>query len=447
MPDHEKPTPARASSRRGPSLHGTLLAPGDKSVSHRALIMAALARGTSQISGLLQSDDVLATAGAMQALGARIHPPASEGAPWRITGCAGQWMPPAAPLDFGNSGTGARLTMGAVAGVGVPAVFTGDESLSVRPMRRVLDPLAEMGANSRSNEGCLPVALEGGALRGIDYTPPVASAQVKSAILLAALGAAGETIVREHRLTRNHTETMFGLFGVDIESGQDGAGAVIRMSGPQSLSATDLTVPGDPSSAAFATIAALINPGSDITIRNVMANPARTGLYKVLDRMGADIRSTSAGEASGEMISDLQVKASALRPIDLEAEIAPDLIDEYPILAVACATASGVSRLRGLAELRAKESDRLTATWSLLTANGVTASIEGDDLIIEGGGDIEGGASVATEGDHRIAMASLVLGTVSKAAVTIDQAGMIATSYPDFIRDMKALGAMIEPLA
>ncbi|MEE2526947.1 3-phosphoshikimate 1-carboxyvinyltransferase [Hyphobacterium sp. HN65] len=446
MPHLEMQALTRARARRGQPLRGVLDAPGDKSVSHRALILAALARGVTHITGLLTSDDVLATARAMEALGADISWPVSDANIWTVTGCAGLWSPPEAPLDFGNSGTGVRLTMGAVAGAGIPAVFTGDESLSSRPMRRVLDPLAQMGAASRSEDGRLPVTLEGGPLTGIDYAPPIASAQVKSAILLAGLGARGETVVRESRLTRNHTETMLGLFGAKVSTERDGDGAIIRLDGPQALTATDLIVPGDPSSAAFATVAALIRPGSDITLRNVMTNPARTGLYRVLERMGADISFTPAGMAAGEAVADMRVRASQLNAIDLEPDIAPDLIDEYPILAVACAFASGVSRLRGLAELRAKESDRLAATWNLLRANGVETEIAGDDLIIDGGGNVGGGAAVETEGDHRIAMASLVLGTVSGAAVTVDKAGMIATSYPGFIRDMKALGAMIEPL-
>ena len=435
-----------ARARRGRPLHGRLAVPGDKSVSHRALILGTLARGETRIVGLLGSDDVLATAGAMKALGAGIRWPGPGFDSCEVTGCAGLFSPPDKPLDFGNSGTGARLTMGAVAGTGISAVFTGDESLSVRPMQRVLDPLAEMGARAESRDGCLPVTLKGGALHAIDYTPPIASAQVKSAVLLAGLGAEGETIIHEARLTRDHTETMLALFGARLSVERAADGAIVRLPGPQTLTATELTIPGDPSSAAFACVAALIRPGSEITLQNVMTNPARTGLYRVLERMGATLSFTGRGKAAGEPVADLTVTAAPLRAIDLEPEIAPDMIDEYPVLAVACAFADGTSRLRGLAELRAKESDRLAATHTLLTANGVDAGIEGDDLIIQGASNVRGGAKVETHGDHRIAMAALVLGTASDRPVTIDKAWMMSTSYPGFIEDMNALGAMIEPL-
>jgi 3-phosphoshikimate 1-carboxyvinyltransferase len=436
-----------ARAKRGRSLKGRLAAPGDKSVSHRALILGALARGQTRIDGLLRSSDVLATANAMESLGAVLDGVLLGEGPIVVTGCAGLWSSPETPLDFGNSGTGVRLTMGAVAGTGIPAQFIGDDSLSSRPMGRVLDPLTQMGARSDSAEGKLPVTLRGGPLSAIDYTPPIASAQVKSAILLAALGAEGETIVREARTTRDHTEKMLALFGGALDVAEDEAGGrIIRLAGPQTLSATDIRVPGDPSSAAFATVAALIRPGSQITLTNVMTNPARTGLYRVLKRMGADIAFTETGQAAGETVADLSVTASALRGIDLEPGIAPDLIDEYPILAVACAFASGVSRLRGLAELRAKESDRLAATHDLLKASGVEVGIVGDDLVIDGKGAVRGGAEIVSHGDHRIAMAGLVLGTASAYPVTVDEAYMIDTSYPAFIWDLKQLGAVIEAL-
>ncbi|WP_420434685.1 3-phosphoshikimate 1-carboxyvinyltransferase [Hyphobacterium sp.] len=448
MTNTPSPSPIHARASRTQPLSGAFSAPGDKSVSHRALILGALASGRTRITGLLQSADVLATAGAMQALGADIGRLESDPDIWTVSGGAARWTVPGEALDFGNSGTGARLSMGAVAGTGLTARFTGDDSLSSRPMRRILDPLAAMGARAVSSDGRLPVTLEGGQLHAIDYIPPVASAQVKSAILLAGLGAAGETIVREGRLTRDHTEKMLRLFGAEIDVElQSGGGATIRLPGPQSLTATDIAVPGDPSSAAFATVAALIRPASAITVHNVMTNPARTGLYRVLERMGAIIDLTATGMAAGETIARLEVTASDLRAIDLEPEIAPDLIDEYPVLAVACAFADGVSRLRGLAELRAKESDRLAATCDLLQVNGVEAEIEGDDLIIKGAAGVRGGGQINTHGDHRIAMAALVLGTAAERPVTVDQADMIATSYPDFIGDMKRLGAMIEALS
>lgn len=448
MSNTSSPSLFHARASRAQPLSGTFSAPGDKSVSHRALILGALASGQTRITGLLQSADVMATAGAMRALGAGIDCHEDNDDIWTVNGGTARWAAPGGALDFGNSGTGARLSMGAVAGTGVTARFTGDESLSSRPMRRILDPLTAMGAKADSREGRLPVTLKGGRLGAIDYTPPVASAQVKSAILLAGLGAAGETIVRESRLTRDHTEKMLRLFGAEIDVElQPGDGAVIRLPGPQALTAADIAVPGDPSSAAFATVAALIRPGSAITIRNVMTNPARTGLYRVLERMGARVELTETGSASGETIARLAVTASDLRAIDLEPDIAPDLIDEYPVLAVACAFADGVSRLRGLAELRAKESDRLAATCGLLRANGVEAAIEGDDLIIKGAAGVRGGGQINTHGDHRIAMAALVLGTAADRPVTVDQADMIATSYPAFIGDMKRLGAMIEALS
>lgn len=422
-------------------LSGEFSAPGDKSVSHRALILSALATGESRITGLLESADVLATRDAMRAFGADIQRTGTG--KYRIKGRAGRFEKPPMPLDFGNAGTGVRLTIGAVAGLGVSAEFVGDESLSARPMGRILDPLARMGAMAVSNNGRLPVQLHPAGLSGIDYTPPVASAQVKSAILLAGLGAQGKTIIREPRATRDHTETMLTAFGAELSVETQGPGRVIRLLGSQRLTACDVDVPGDPSSIAFALTAALVIPGSAITVQNMMMNPLRTGLLRVLHRMGALLTVTATGESGGEAIADIDVRASRLTAIDLEADIAPDLIDEYPVLAVACAFASGTSRLRGLSELRAKESDRLAATCDLLTGNGVNARIEGDDLIIEGGTP-EGGGKVEARHDHRIAMAGLVFGLAARQPVSVDDVSMIATSYPAFIKDMTALGAVIE---
>ena len=417
--------------------------PGDKSVSHRALILGALANGTARISGLLESDDVLATADAVSRLGAS----AGRTGPgvWTVKGTGGRFEDAASSLDFGNSGTGARLMMGAVAGTGASARFIGDASLSARPMGRVTEPLVQMGAAIAAEADRLPVQLNASTLKGIDYRPPVASAQVKSAILLAALGATGETIVREDHATRDHTETMLKLFGADLTVESEGHGRIIRLTGPQTLTACDLDVPGDPSSAAFAAVAALILPGSDVILRAVMTNPSRTGLYEALARMGADITFLPAGQASGEDIADLRVRASQLSAIDLEPDIAPSMIDEYPVLAVACAFAKGTSRLRGLSELRAKESDRLAATQAMLAANGAEARIDGEDLMIMGG-EVPGGGNVITHGDHRIAMAALVLGLAAHGGVSVDDINMIVTSYPAFIDDMTALGAMIEAI-
>lgn len=436
-----RPAPRTAKSRPHKPLRGQLITPGDKSVSHRALILGALANGTTRISGLLESDDVLATAEAVSRLGASVVQTGPGN--WTVTGRGGRFRSPDTPLDFGNSGTGVRLMMGAVAGAGASAHFIGDASLSSRPMGRVTEPLMQMGADIAANGGRLPVQLNASTLNAIDYRPPVASAQVKSAILLAALGASGETIVREDHATRDHTETMLKLFGVDLTVESESNGRIVRLSGPQALTACDLDVPGDPSSAAFAMVAALILPGSDVTLRAVMTNPSRTGLYEALSRMGADISFTPAGQASGEHIADLRVRASPLSAIDLEPDIAPAMIDEYPVLAVACAFANGTSRLRGLAELRAKESDRLAATCAMLTANGATARIDGDDLVITGG-EVAGGGKVVTHGDHRMAMSALVLGMAARGGAAADDITMIATSYPGFIDDMTELGARIE---
>jgi 3-phosphoshikimate 1-carboxyvinyltransferase len=437
------PHPSRqeAFSQRRNSLRGHIFAPGDKSVSHRAQILAALADGESHIRGLLESGDVLATLDAVRKLGAGVRR-VGDGE-YRVTGTSGHFTDPDTDLDFGNSGTGARLMMGAVAGAGATARFIGDASLSARPMARITDPLSQMGAQCKTEAGRLPVELAAAPLHAMDYTTPVASAQVKSAILLAALGAAGETILREDRLTRDHTETMLQLFGAELSIEAAGQGRNVRLSGPQTLTACDINVPGDPSSAAFASVAALITPGSDIALRNVMTNPARFGLYAVLKRMGAHVTVTPTGQAAGEGIADIRIQSGPLSAIDLEADLAPSMIDEYPVLAVACAFASGTSRLRGLAELRAKESDRLTATHALLSANGVVSRIEGDDLIIDGG-KVAGGGRVITHEDHRIAMAALVMGLASEEPVRVDDINMIATSYPGFIADMTTLGAVIE---
>ena len=423
---------------------GCLSAPGDKSISHRALILGALASGRTEITGLLESDDVLATARAIAGLGAGIDHIAPGH--WVVSGTSGQFAQAATPLDLGNSGTGVRLLMGAIAGAGGQAMLTGDSSLTARPMARVIDPLKQMGADILSADGKLPVKMAPAALRAITYALPVASAQVKSALLLAALGAEGETRIVESRPTRDHTERMLPLFGGSVSvTAQDGD-THIALSGPQSLKGTAITIPGDPSSAAFATVAALLVPGSDITITGMMDNPARGGLYHVLARMGANITVKPAGHGAGESLIDMSVKTSALHGIDLEDEIVPSMIDEYPVLAVAAAFADGETRLRGLGELRAKESDRLAGTAALLMANGVKAVIEGDDLIIEGRSpaSIPGGGTVHTHGDHRLAMSGLVMGLASRAPVTVDEATMIATSYPGFVADMLTLGAKVE---
>ncbi len=431
-------------ARRVKGLAGTLAAPPDKSVSHRALIFSALAAGESRITGLLESDDVLATARAVAALGAEVSRDGSGA--WRVSGAP--WTSPAAPLDLGNSGTGVRLLMGAAARFDLEAVFTGDASLSSRPMARVLDPLSQMGVRSESADGGrLPARLFGSSrLKPIEYTPPVASAQVKSAILLAGLGAEGETIVREPHATRAHTETMAPLYGAHLTVERDGASAVARVRGGAPLTAFDLEVPGDPSSAAFATAAALICADSAITLSGVMTNPARFGLYVTLQEMGADLTLSPAGARAGEALVDITVKSSVLKGVDVPPDRAPSMIDEYPILSVIAAFAEGRTVMRGLAELRAKESDRLAASAALLQANGVTIELGEDTLVVEGCGPDgpPGGGLVQTHHDHRLAMSGLVMGLGARAPVTVDDVAMIATSYPGFFDDFAALGAVFE---
>ncbi|WP_417467708.1 3-phosphoshikimate 1-carboxyvinyltransferase [Maricaulis sp.] len=432
-------------ARQSGPLSGTLAAPADKSVSHRALIFAALADGESRIEGLLESEDVLNTARAVAALGAGVERlgPGS----WHVKGTGGRFTTPEAPLDFGNSGTGVRLMMGAIAGSGAGAVFTGDASLSSRPMRRVTDPLELMGARFASTDGRLPATLTPSTLHGIAYAPPIASAQVKSAVLLAGLGAEGETIVTEHHATRDHTETMLRAFGVSLDITRTEAGIRISLPGPQSLQARDVSVPGDPSSIGFALVAALIVPGSSLRITGVMDNPARTGLIETLREMGADLEITPGPDMAGERTMDIIARASQLHGVDVPAERAPSMIDEYPVLGVAAAFATGTTHMAGLAELRAKESDRLAGTADLLGGNGVEAEAGEDSLTVHGKGPglVVGGGMVATHHDHRLAMSALVLGLAARQAVSIDDAAMIATSYPGFADDMKALGAILEP--
>ncbi|MCR9266056.1 MAG: 3-phosphoshikimate 1-carboxyvinyltransferase [Alphaproteobacteria bacterium] len=433
-------------ARPADGLSGRLAAPGDKSVSHRAFIFGALARGETRISGLLESEDVLNTGKAMAALGAKVER-TGPGA-WQVTGCAGQFSTPAVALDFGNAGTGVRLVMGVVAGAGVGADFIGDASLSSRPMRRVTDPLGAMGAQFETTDGRLPAHLEPSRLHGIDYTPPVASAQVKSAILLAGLGAQGETRVHEPQITRDHTETMLKAFGAEIDVARDGPASTIRLTGPQILTACPVDVPGDPSSSAFALVAALIIPDSEVTLTGVMDNPARTGLFTTLQEMGADLTLTPGPDMAGEKTMTITARTSALKGIEVPAERAPAMIDEYPILSVAAAFAEGTTFMPGLEELRAKESDRLAGTAALLAASGVRVEAGEDSLTVHGAGlkGVEGGGQTATHHDHRLAMSGLVLGLASRAGASVDDVAMIATSYPDFFDHMRTLGAVLEPV-
>lgn len=433
-----RPLAAKAPVR---PLAGEALVPGDKSISHRALMFGALAVGTTDITGLLEGEDVLRTAAAMRALGAEVEN--RGGGHWRVAGRGiGGLVEPADVLDMGNSGTAARLLCGLLAGHPLFAVMTGDASLRKRPMKRVTEPLSATGARFATREGGrLPLAVEGAAdPLPLDYTLPVASAQVKSACLLAGLCARGITRVVEHEATRDHTENMLRHFGATVQVGIVGHGRVIELTGQPELVAAPVVVPGDPSSAAFPAVAALLVPGSDILLRGVGMNPLRAGLFATLAEMGADIVRLNERTEGGEPVADLRVKASALRAVDVPAERAPAMIDEYPILAVAAAAARGTTRMRGLKELRVKESDRLAATAALLAANGVTVRVEGDDMIVEGaGGPPAGGGAVVTHMDHRIAMSALVLGLAARAPVRVDDAAFIETSFPGFAELMNRL--------
>ena len=437
----------QTSRRPAAPLTGTITVPGDKSISHRALMFAGLAVGETRISGLLEGEDVLRTAAAMRALGATVER-TGPGA-WRASGPGiGGLQSPDDVLDMGNSGTAARLLCGILASHDIFAVMTGDASLRRRPMRRVIDPLGATGAVFAAREdGRLPLSVRGAAeAMPLSYRLPVASAQVKSALLLAGLNARGMTEIEEPEPTRDHSENMLRHFGAEIEVAAHGTGKLIRLRGQPELRGADVVVPGDPSSAAFPIVAALIVPGSRVTIGGVGLNPLRTGLFLTLREMGAAIEIVNAREAGGEAVGDLIVTGSDLRAVDVPAERAPSMIDEYPILAVACAMARGTSRLRGLAELRVKESDRLAATLAMITANGVKAHVEDDDLIIAGGG-ARGGATVATHMDHRLAMSALVLGLATETPVAIDDASFIDTSFPGFLPLMRGIGAAIEATA
>jgi 3-phosphoshikimate 1-carboxyvinyltransferase len=441
-PHAGQPTPLEARSS-GP-LAGKVRVPGDKSISHRALILGALAVGKTQVSGLLEAEDVLNTAKSMQALGAKVE--RTGDCAWVVqgVGVAG-FVKPQRPLDFGNSGTGCRLVMGAVAGCPISAVFDGDASLRSRPMRRVLDPLELMGAKVGSGEqgGRLPLTLNGARDPvPIVYRTPVASAQIKSAVLLAGLAAPGVTTVIEQEASRDHTELMLKHFGAEIVSAKEGAhGRRIALTGQGELHGADIVVPADPSSAAFPIVAALIVEGSDIVLSDVMTNPLRTGLFKTLREMGAFIEESETRGDAGEPMARLRVRASQLRGVVVPPERAPSMIDEYLVLAVAASFAEGTTTMRGLKELRVKESDRLAATAEMLRVNGVKVEISGDDLIVEGRGHVPGGGLVKTHMDHRIAMSALVMGLAADKGVKVDDTAFIATSFPDFIPMMRSLGA------
>jgi 3-phosphoshikimate 1-carboxyvinyltransferase len=438
----DRPRPLE--SRPSGALTGKVRVPGDKSISHRALILGALAVGQTRISGLLEGEDVINTAKAMRALGATVERTGDFAWSVRGVGVAG-FAQPQAPLDFGNSGTGCRLVMGAVAGCPVTAVFDGDASLRSRPMRRVLDPLELMGARvgASGDGGRLPLTLAGARdPLPIVYRTPVASAQIKSAVLLAGLAAPGTTIVIESEASRDHTELMLRHFGAEIVSMKEGShGRKIVLTGQPELHDAEVVVPADPSSAAFPIVAALIVEGSDLVLSDVMTNPLRTGLFATLREMGASIEQTEARGDAGEPMARLRVRASRLRGVEVPPERAPSMIDEYLVLAVAAAFAEGTTIMRGLQELRVKESDRLLATAAMLRVNGVKAEISGDDLIVEGRGHVPGDGLVATHMDHRIAMSALVMGLGADKPVKVDDTAFIATSFPDFIPMMRSLGA------
>ncbi|MFZ4747068.1 MAG: 3-phosphoshikimate 1-carboxyvinyltransferase [Sphingomonas sp.] len=432
----------RSFSASGP-LCGTVTVPGDKSISHRALMLSALAVGESMIDGLLEGEDVLATAAAMRAMGATIE---KRGSRWHVWGVGvGGLLQPQSALDMGNSGTSTRLLMGLVASHPITATFTGDASLSGRPMGRIIDPLSMMGADiTASPGGRLPLMVRGLCPAvPIEYRLPVASAQVKSAMLLAGLNTPGITRVIEPVSTRDHSERMLAGFGADLTVETDAAGVrTISIRGEAELRPQQIVVPGDPSSAAFATVAALLVPGSSVTITNVGLNDTRAGLYKVLRAMGADIVFDQQRIVGGEPVADLIVRHSVLTGIDPSPEIAATMIDEYPILFVAAALAQGRSVIRGIEEMRVKESDRIAVMAKALGDCGVRVEELPDGLIVEGSGGelLVGGATVATHLDHRIAMSMTVAGLVSRASVTIDDMSPVATSYPGFEASLRELG-------
>ncbi|MGY4156246.1 3-phosphoshikimate 1-carboxyvinyltransferase [Bradyrhizobium sp. USDA 4461] len=442
MAHSDIPTPLE--SRACGPLAGKVRVPGDKSISHRALILGALSVGETRISGLLEGEDVLNTAKSMRALGAKVERTAPFA--WSVAGVGvGGFAQPAAPLDFGNSGTGCRLVMGAVAGCPIAAIFDGDASLRSRPMRRILDPLELMGARTSDigAGGRLPLTLHGARYPvPIVYKTPVASAQIKSAVLLAGLSAPGVTTVIEQEASRDHTELMLKHFGAEISSEKEGShGRRITLNGEPELRGAEIVVPADPSSAAFPIVAALIVQGSDVMFSDVMTNPLRTGLFTTLREMGAAIEESEVRGDGGEPMAQLRVRASKLRGVEVPPERAPSMIDEYLVLAVAAAFAEGTTIMRGLQELRVKESDRLEATADMLRVNGVTVEVSGDDLIVEGRGHVPGDGLVATHMDHRIAMSALVMGCASDRPVKVDDTAFIATSFPDFIPMMRSLGA------
>ena len=439
------PEPLSA-GKSGP-LKGRVRVPGDKSISHRALMFGALATGTTRITGLLEAGDVINTAKAVTALGApaerKTAPTEKKATIWEVRGRGtGGLTQPSGEIDFGNSGTGTRLMMGVIAGHNMSVRMTGDASLSRRPMSRVLKPLRQMGLQIVEDKETLPLTVRGtSSLIPIEYVLPVPSAQVKSAILIAGLMAAGETTVVEKEATRDHTERMLRYFGAKVRTDNKNGLTHITVTGDAELKGRDVVVPGDPSSAAFLIAAAILVPGSDVTVEGVLVNETRTGFYTTLQEMGADVELLNLREEGGEPIADIRAKHSKLKGVNVPAMRAPSMIDEYPMLAALAGFAVGDTRMDGLAELKVKESDRLAATAAGLAANGVNATVDGDTLIVHGTGKVAGGGFVATHLDHRIAMAFLTMGLVSENPVTVDDTAMIATSFPEFLGLMETLGA------
>ncbi len=433
-------------SRKAAGLSGRVKVPGDKSMSHRALMFGAIAIGGTTIKGLLEAEDVVNTAKAMTALGAEAY--RDDAGVWHVQGVGVAGLQsPTESLDFGNSGTGVRLAMGLMATTPIVAHCIGDASLSRRPMGRVTTPLEQMGVRFETSEGNrLPLTLHGAKHAvPMTYTLPMPSAQVKSAILLAGLNAPGRTTVIEPVATRDHTERMLTAFGAKLSVNMVEGVRHVRVEGQHELKAQNLDIPGDPSSAAFPMVAALITEGSDITIENIMLNPTRTGLIITLVEMGADIQIENRRMAGGEDVGDLRIRSSKLHGIRVPAARAPSMIDEYPILSVAASFAEGTTRMDGLEELRVKESDRLAAVEAGLQANGVTTTSGPDWLEVSGGG-APGGGKVLTHMDHRIGMSFLVMGLASRIHTSIDDGNIIATSFPDFAGLMNGLGARISEI-
>ena len=431
-------------SSRHTGLSGSFDVPGDKSISHRSLILGGMAIGTTRVTGLLEGDDVMATARAMQALGAGITQ--DEDGSWIVTGVGTAGLiSPEQPLDLGNSGTGVRLLMGVVAGLPITATFCGDESLSRRPMARVTDPLALMGADVTSRDGGrLPVTISGAQTPlAADHVSKVASAQIKSAVLLAGLNARGTSIVREPHASRDHTEAMLRHFGATVRQRLEPDGThIVELEGEAVLKASDVIVPRDPSSAAFPMVAALITEGSDLSIPGIGMNPLRTGLITTLQEMGGDIEISNERTEGGEAVADLRVRHSQLHGIDVPAERAASMIDEYPILAIAATQATGTTRMLGVAELRVKETDRIAVVAEGILAAGGTVTYDEDSMTVTGGG-VAGGMSVDSQHDHRIAMSFLTLGMVSDQPITVTGCTTINTSFPGFAVSMNGCGAAL----